>query len=275
MEIIMMRALWTAASGMKAQQTNLDTISNNLANINTTGYKKETTQFQSLLYQTLQDKTTKSDGTEKPISAQVGLGVKVGAIGTQFDQGEDSATGGAYDFAINGNGFFMIQMADGTTQYTRNGAFTMAKNTSGGYSLTTSEGYAVEDTNGKPITFNASTDASKISFDQYGKVIYTNKDGSTSTLAQIGLAQFNNPAGLQKNGNSFFEVTGASGAARVEGKDSALKVSEVRNGYLESSNVQAADEMVDMIVTQRAYEMNSKAITASDTMLQQANNLRS
>lgn len=124
----MMRSLWTAASGMKAQQTAMDNLSNNLANINTTGYKKERLEFQSLLYQTIQKKTTDNEGNPKPIGAQVGLGVKVAAISTEFEQGELTHTEGDFDFAIQGNGFFMIQMPDGSTAYTRNGHFTMAVN---------------------------------------------------------------------------------------------------------------------------------------------------
>ena len=257
----MMRSLWTAASGMKAQQTAMDNLSNNLANINTTGYKKERLEFQSLLYQTIQKKTTDNEGNPKPIGAQVGLGVKVAAISTEFEQGELTHTEGDFDFAIQGNGFFMIQMPDGSTAYTRNGHFTMAVNGTG-YQLSTAEGYAVLD--------------SKLSFDNYGRIMLRGADNNPHlTGVTIGAAQFNNPAGLNKIGDSYFQATAASGDARIEGQDTALSRSVIKNKYLEASSVQAVDEMVDMIVTQRAYEMNSKAITASDEMLQQANNLRS
>lgn len=272
----MMRALWTAASGMKSQQTSLDNLSNNLANINTTGYKKERIEFQSLLYQTIQEQTTDHEGNPKPIGAQVGLGVKVAAISTEFEQGKLTASSGDFDFGIQGNGFFMIQMPDGTTAYTRNGNFLMAINSDGGLTLTTSDGYAVLDSTGKPITFDANTDATRLTFDNYGNIFYKNAQGVTqSTGITIGAAQFNNPSGLLKIGNSYFSETAASGAARIEGQDAALVRSVIKNGYLEASSVEAVDEMVDMIVTQRAYEMNSKAIQASDEMLQQANNLRS
>lgn len=272
----MMRALWTAASGMKSQQTSLDNISNNLANINTTGYKKERIEFQSLLYQTIQQKTTDNEGNPKPIGAQVGLGVKVSAISTEFEQGEMTASTGDFDFAINGNGFFMVQMPDGTTGYTRNGNFLMAINADGGLTLTTSNGYAVLDSQGRPITFDADTDTTRLTFDNYGNIFYKNDQGVIErTGYRIGAAQFNNPSGLTKIGDSYFAVSAASGEPRIEGQDTALKVSVIKNGYLEASSVQAVDEMVDMIVTQRAYEMNSKAIQASDEMLQQANNLRS
>lgn len=255
----------------------MDTIANNLANINTTGYKKERTEFQALLYQTIQERTTDTEGNPKPIGAQVGLGVKVSAISTEFNgSGEMTASDGDFDFAINGKGFFMIQMPDGSTGYTRNGNFLMSINASGGTTLTTSDGYAVLDMNGNPISFDANVDVSKLEFDNYGTIYL--RDSRTQiqpTGFRIGAAQFNNPSGLLKIGNSYYSESAASGTARVEGIDAALTPSVIKNGYLEHSSVQAVDEMVDMIVTQRAYEMNSKAITASDEMLQQANNLRS
>ncbi len=271
----MMRSLWTAASGMKAQQTNLDTISNNLANINTTGYKKERTEFQALLYQTIQERTTDNEGNPKPIGAQVGLGVKVSAVSTEFEQGKMTASTGDFDFAINGKGFFMVQMPDGTTGYTRNGNFLMAINGNGGVTLTTSNGYSVLDSQGRPITFDADTDTMRLQFDNYGNIFYRNEQGVVqATGIRIGAAQFNNPSGLTKIGDSYYAESPASGEARIEGQDAALTISVIKNKYLEASSVQAVDEMVDMIITQRAYEMNSKAIQASDEMLQQANNLR-
>lgn len=272
----MMRSLWTAASGMKAQQTSLDIISNNLSNINTTGYKKETAEFRSLLYQNIQKQTTDTNGQEKPIGAQVGLGVKVAAVGTTFKQGNLATTDGAFDFAINGKGFFMIEQPDGSIAYTRNGNFQLSVNTSGGLTLSTSDGYAVLDSTGNPITFDANVDTTKLTFDNYGNIKYVDATGNAQNLGiAIGIAQYNNPAGLEKMGDSYFKESVASGTPRIEGQDANLQRSVVKNGYLESSSVQAVDEMVDMIVTQRAYEMNSKAITASDEMLQQANNLRS
>lgn len=271
----MMRSLWTAASGMKAQQTSMDNLSNNLANINTTGYKKNRIEFQSLLYQTIQNKTVDTEGNPKPVGAQVGLGVKVAAITTEFTQGELTASEGAFDFGIQGQGFFMVQMPDGTTGYTRNGNFIMAIDTDG-LTLTTSNGYAVLDTNGQPIKFPADTDTSKMIFDNYGNIFLKDARGNAQrTGIRIGAAQFNNPSGLTKLGDSYFQVSPASGEARIEGLDDALTVSVIKNGYLEASEAKAVDEMVDMIITQRAYEMNSKAIQASDEMLQQANNLRS
>lgn len=272
----MMRALWTAASGMKAQQTSMDNLSNNLSNINTTGFKKETTRFQTLLYQNIQKKTTDTNGDPKPIKAQVGLGVKVAAIATQFTQGAFATTNADFDFGIEGDGFFMIEKYDGSVCYTRNGHFNLSRSSDNGWSLTTQDGYFVLDTNGNHIEFDGDVDPKKIKFDAYGGVGYIGDDGNAIPMGiNIGAAQFNNPNGLHKIGDSYYIETNASGEARIEGTDDALKRSLIKQGYLEASNVQAVDEMVDMIVTQRAYEMNSKAITASDEMLQQANNLRS
>lgn len=269
----MMRSLWTAASGMISQQNNVDTISNNLANINTTGYKKETAQFKSLLYQTIQNKSTDSTGSTKPVGAQTGLGVKNSAIVSQYTQGVLKQTDNDYDFAIEGNGFFMVQTADGSVGYTRSGTFGLSMGPNG-ITLATTEGYPVLDTSGSPIVFESDKDTSLLTLDENGNFLYP-KDGTVQPLGiQIGLAQFNNPAGLEKTSNSILKETGASGTARLESQDAALKKSTVKRGYLENSNVQAATEMVDLIVAQRAYEMNSKAINAADEMLQQANNLR-
>ena len=147
----MVRSLWTGATGMIAQQLNVDNISNNLANVNTTGYKAERVEFQSLLYQTIQGTSYDSEGDVKPIPAQVGLGVKSGAITSQFTQGTFSATEGAFDFALDGQGFFQVQMPNGSIGYTRNGALKMAIG-SDGLTLSTSDGYPVLDVNGNPIT---------------------------------------------------------------------------------------------------------------------------
>ena len=272
----MMRALWSAASGMIAQQTNVDTISNNIANVNTTGYKTEKTEFKSLLYQNLQARTTTANGENKPIPAQVGLGTRVASNTSMFTQGAMLASESDTAFAIDGEGFFAVRGADGNTYYTRNGNFQLSVNTSGGLTLSTSDGYAVLDSTGNPITFDANVDTTKLTFDNYGNIKYVDATGNAQNLGiAIGIAQYNNPAGLEKMGDSYFKESVASGTPRIEGQDANLQRSVVKNGYLESSSVQAVDEMVDMIVTQRAYEMNSKAITASDEMLQQANNLRS
>lgn len=270
----MMRALWTGASGMITQQTNVDTISNNLANINTTGYKGETAEFKSLLYQTVQGNSYNSDGSPKPVGVQVGLGVRTSAISSNFTQGNFTETGNQWDFAIDGNGFFQVQLEDGTIAYTRNGSLKMSVGTSG-TTLCDADGHPVLDVNGAPIVVDATWDTSKITVDVTGQFYYPDADGTPQpTGIMMGFVQFNNPAGLNKIGGSMYQETPASGTPRLEAQDGALKRSQVRQKYVEASNVQAVDAMVDLIVAQRAYEMNSKVITASDTMLQQANNLR-
>ncbi len=281
----MLRSLWTGASGMIAQQTSVDTISNNLANVNTVGYKKETVEFRSLLYQKLQTETTDHNGDPKPVIGQVGSGVRTGAITSRFTQGNLTQTDEPFDLAIEGEGFFAVQTPNGETAYTRNGSLLFAI-ASDGLALTNSEGYPLMDTTGTPIVLPGDTDVSKISIDVDGKVIeavdvpYEAADGTTKyntkheMRAQLGIVQFNNPSGLMKVSGSMYQESLASGEPRMEVEDDALKRSVIRSGYLEASNVQTVDEIVNLIVSQRAYEMNSKVITASDQMLQQANNLR-
>lgn len=269
-----MRSLWTAASGMIAQQTSVDTISNNLANVNTSGYKKETVEFKSLLYQTIQAESTNNMGEAKPVGVQVGLGVRNSAITSQFTQGILQETGNDYDFAIQGKGFFMVQQQDGSVGYTRNGSFTLATGTNGTV-LATSSGKPVLDTNGAPIVFDESYDTTKITIDESGNISYPDENNNAQPIGvQLGIVQFNNPSGLEKMSESLYKVTPASGEPRLETIDPSLTKSKILKGYVEGSNVQAVDEMVNLIVAQRAYEMNSKTITASDEMLQQANNLR-
>lgn len=270
----MMRSLWTAASGMISQQTNIDTISNNIANINTTGYKKATTEFKTLLYQTIQKTSTDNTGAEKPVGIQVGLGVKNSAITSQYTQGSLQETGNDFDFAIQGKGFFMVQMEDGSVAFTRNGSFRASIGLNG-TTISDSEGRPVLDSTGAPIVLDASYNTADITIDSAGNICYPDASGNPQPIGiQIGLAQFNNPAGLEKLSSSLLKETSASGVAQLESMVDGLSVSIIKQGYLEASNVQAVDEMVNMIVAQRAYEMNSKAITASDEMLQQANNLR-
>jgi len=270
----MVRTLWTAASGMTAQQTAVDTIANNLANVNTTGYKNETAEFKSLLYQTIQSKTTSANGANKPVGAQVGLGVRNSSITSHFTQGALTDTGVYTNFAIDGDGFFAVKAEDGNTYYTRNGALQFGLG-SNGITLMTSEGYPVLDTAGNAITVPATYNSTNITVNSAGQLFYTNADGTTTALGKtIGMYQFNNPAGLTKESSSLFAVSAASGAAINEANNANVTKSSVLQGYLEGSNVQVADEMVNLIVSQRAYEMNSKAIKAADEMMQQANNLR-
>lgn len=269
----MMRSLWTAASGMKTQQTTIDVISNNLANVNTVGYKKETAEFKSLLYQTIQTKTTSANGENKPVGAQVGLGVRNSSIDTSFTQGTVQVTNNAWDFMIQGNGFFQIKGEDGVTYYTRVGGFqlTLASN---GTMLSTSDGLPVLDTNGSPIVFDSTVDTTKLTISSDGSFCLPDESNNPKPIGvQIGLVQFQNPAGLEKMGNSLYKVSDASGEPILE-KGGTVSQSTLTSGYLEASNVQVVDEMIDLIVAQRAYEMNSKAITTSDEMLSQANQLK-
>lgn len=271
----MVRSLWSAATGMKAQQTQVDVIANNLSNVNTVGYKSERAEFKSLLYQTLQTRTTSSDGTPKPIPAQVGLGVRNSSIRSIFTQGSPAAVDSTSALAItSGSGFFAIQGPDGTTRYTRNGDFTWAL-TGTGVMLATSDGYPVLDTNGNAIRLNGNYRTSELTITGDGAICYPDAQNNAQPLGiTIGLFQFQNPAGLSHVGDTSYVVTEASGQALNEATTPGITRSTLAQGYLENSNVQVADEMVNLIVAQRAYEMNSKAITTTDTMMEQANNLK-
>lgn len=270
----MMRALWTAASGMTSQQTNVDVIANNLANVNTVGYKKEAPEFKSLLYQTIQTITTSANGNTKPIGAQVGLGVRNSAITSIFTQGTMTSSNKDTDFAIEGDGFFAVRGTDGQTYYTRNGSFNFSVDTNG-TTLCNSDGLPVLDTNGNAITLDGQYDVTKISIDSQGNLMYPDETKNAVPIGvRIGLVQFTNPSGLEKESGSLYSVTAASGAAVQESTNPDLKQSKLRQNFLEASNVQVVDEMVNLIVAQRAYEMNSKAIQAADDMLSQANSLK-
>ncbi len=271
----MVRSLWTGATGMLAQQTSLDTIANNLANVNTTGFKSQSVEFKNLLYQTLQTKTTSANGDTKPGSAQVGLGTRVSSLNTSFTQGAFFASESPTAFAIGGSGFFGVKGADGTTYYTRNGNFGWTLASNGGNMLATSDGYPVLDTSGNPIILDSKYTTSRITVTSDGQICYPDEKNNPQPIGKtIGLWQFNNPVGLNREGETLFKETAASGRPINEATDKNLKKSTVNQGYLEGSNVQVADEMVNMITTQRAYELNSKVITTSDTMLEEANNLR-
>jgi len=270
----MVRSLWSAASGMIAQQNNVDTIANNLANVNTVGYKTEVAEFKSLLYQNIQSKTTSANGADKPVSAQVGLGVRNSSVTSIFDQGtfQDSSSDTA--FAIDGSGFFAVKGEDGSTYYTRNGNFVLAQGTNG-LTLSTTDGLPVLDSTGKTITFPSTISSGSLTVSGDGTFNYPDAKGNAASLGiTIGTFQFTNPSGLEKTDSSLYKVTAASGTAMNETTSTNLKKSTINQGYLEGSNVQVADEMVNLIVAQRAYEMNSKAIQASDEMMQQANQLR-
>ena len=271
----MMRALYTAASGMKAEQTNVDTISNNLSNVNTTGFKVQRTEFKSLLYQTIQTRTTTANGEEKPVPAQVGLGTRVAATTSIYTRGSLLASESPTDFAIDGGGFFALRSIDGQTVYTRNGNFTWAVDANGNTLLTNSEGWPVLDTEGNAIVVPENVAAEAIEFQDDGRIGYRLPDGTYVDMEQsFAIYQFNNPAGLEKLGSNNLMATAASGNPMLEGTVAGLKQSTILAKYIEGSNVNVADEMVNLIIAQRAYELNSKAITTADSMLDTANNLK-
>ncbi len=277
----MVRSLWSAATGMNAQQTNVDTISNNLANVNTTGYKAQGAQFKSLLYQELQTVTTTANGNPKPTNSHVGLGVRTSTINQYFSQGSFLENANPSALAISGDGFFSYMSGDGATQlYTRNGNFTWALTQVGGteLELTTAEGNPVLGVDGNPIRVQNAV-ASRITIGGDGRIYYPNAEGVPTAVGnlQIGIWQFNNREGLERVGSAAWQETAASGVAINEAQAAGgnIKRSEIVQGYLEGSNVNVATEMVNLIVAQRAYELNSKAIQAADSMLGQANQLRS
>lgn len=270
----MVRSLWTAATGMIAQQVNLDTIANNLSNVNTHGYKTQVNEFKTLLYQTLQTRTTTANGAQKPTSAQVGLGTRNSAITAIFTTGNMIAASSDTAFAIDGKGFFAVRGTDGNTYYTRNGnlQFTLA---STGNMLATSDGLPVLDTEGNPIILSDDYILSRITVTSDGRLCYPDERNNPQPIGiTIGVYQFNNPNGLDRLADSLYAQSAASGQPINEATNPNVERSNILQNYLEGSNVQVADEMVNMIVAQRAYELNSKAIIASDEMLQQANNLR-
>lgn len=262
----MMRSLFTAASGMVANQLMVDNISNNLANSNTTGYKKSRVAFQDLLYQTLVEPgSSNSDGTRLPGSLQVGLGTRTSGNTHDFAVGTPTITNGKWDVAITGDGFFQVRLPDQTTAYTRDGSFKV--NADG--ILVTSNGYPVE----PQIQVPENSTNPTVGAD--GKVSVQLQGQNTSTeIGQFQTAVFADPAGLLAQGQNLFLETDASGKPVVSnpGENGS---SVLQPQSLEGSNVQMVEEMVNLIIAQRAYEMNSKAITTSDQMLQTANNLHS
>lgn len=271
----MIRSLWTAATGMRAQQTNVDTIANNLSNVNTVGYKTEVNEFKSLLYQTIQTKTTSKNGEQKPVGAQVGLGVRNASITSIFTDGALLASESDTAFALSGNGFFAVRGEDGNTYYQRGGDFKWALNSQGGIMLATSDGLPVLDTKGQAISFGPQYVANRITVLDDGTFCYPDAKNNPQPMGvSFGIFQFNNPAGLEKTDSGLFRQSAASGGPINEATNNSVEKTKVTQGYLEGSNVQVVDEMVNLITAQRAYEFASKAITASDEMMQQANNLR-
>ncbi len=262
----MLRSLFIAATGMEAQKLNIDVISNNLANVNTTGFKKSRADFQDLLYQTIRTPgATSAEGSQIPSGIQVGMGVKPVAVQKIFQQGDFVQTGNSLDMVIEGDGFFQILMPDGTISYTRAGAFKLDSEGR----IVNSDGYPLE----PAITIPSNTTSISISSD--GKVSVTQPGSSTPTqIGQLEIANFINPGGLNALGKNLFQQSASSGDPAT-GNPSTNGLGTLSQGFLEMSNVNVVEEMVNMIASQRAYEINSKSIQASDQMLQIANSLRS
>lgn len=261
----MMRALFTSATGMLNQQLHVDTIANNLSNVNTTGFKKVRVDFQDLLYQRIREAGTPTAlGAELPIGILIGHGVRSIATQRIFLQGDFQETGNPLDMAIEGDGFFQIQMPDGSFAYTRDGSFK-------------------KDSNGRILTSNGHMLIPNIEIPENATSVNIAEDGTISVTlagqvdpAQIGevtLVRFINPAGLHATGKNLFVQTAASGEP-ILGTPGLEGFGTIAQGFLEASNVQVVEEMVKLIVAQRAYEANARAITTSDQMLQEANGLR-
>ncbi len=263
----MMRSLWTAASGMTGQQFNIDTISNNLSNVNTTGFKQNRPDFEDLLYQTRRIAgTPATELTVVPTGVQVGHGVKVAATQKIFTQGSLQSTGNVSDIAIEGEGFFRVLLYDGTYGYTRDGAFKIDSNGQ----LVTSNGYRVMPEVVLPEGFVRDS----LSISQDGRItVKVAGSDENIEVGQMQLYRFVNPTGLQAIGENLFKVSNASGDP-IGGRPGFNGMGKVIHKFIEMSNVSVVQEMVNMIVAQRAYELNSKAIQTTDTMLGIANNLK-
>ena len=255
----MIRSLSISKTGLDAQQTQMDVIANNLANVSTTGFKGSRAVFEDLIYQTLRQPGGQStQQTQIPTGLQIGTGVRTVATERLQTQGNLSQTGNNLDLAIQGAGFFQVLMPDGTTSYTRDGSF--MQNNQGG--LVTSSGYPVQ----PAITIPAN--ATNVTIGTDGTVTITQSGSTASTqIGSIQLATFINPTGLQSQGSNLYQETASSGTPTV-GTPGTNGAGTLNQGYVESSNVNVVEELVNMIQTQRAYEINSKSITASDQMLQ-------
>lgn len=262
-----MRALWTAASGMKAQQLNIDTISNNLSNVNTTGYKKQRIEFKDLMYEKLR-RTDYNEGEGKPVNLEVGHGVMPAATVRSFTQGSFEQTNNNLDFAINGQGFFVVRDTNDNLFYTKDGSLKLSIE-DGEARIATADGYYVQSDIGD---IELGRDISDIFVSPDGVVSVKRTDTEEiEEIATLSVVKFPNPAGLESVGKNLLKQTTASGEYVESFQGDA---GEILQGFLETSNVQVVEEMIKLITAQRAYEVNSKSIQTSDEMLQMANNLR-
>lgn len=260
----MIRSLWIAKTGLDAQQTNMDVIANNLANVSTNGFKRQRAVFEDLMYQTLrQPGAQSSEQTTLPTGLQIGTGTRPVATERLHSQGNLSQTSSSKDVAINGQGFFQVQMPDGTTAYTRDGSF----QTDANGQLVTNSGFPVQ----PAITIPANALSMTVARD--GTVSVTQAGQAAAVqVGQLTLATFVNDAGLESVGENLYMETQASGAP-TESAPGNNGAGTLYQGYVETSNVNVAEELVSMIQTQRAYEINSKAISTSDAMLQKLSQL--
>jgi flagellar basal-body rod protein FlgG len=261
-----MRSLWIAATGMQAQQTNVEVISNNIANMNTTGYKRQRAEFQDLIYQNLErpGTSTSSQGNIAPLGVQIGVGVRTAAIGRITEQGAIARTDNPTDVGISGRGYFQVQMPSGQTAYTRAG--NLAVNAEG--QLVTADGFLIQ----PGITMPQEAIAMTISRDGVVQAVLRDQV-EPQTVGQIELAAFINPPGLEAIGDNLFLETAASGGPQT-GAPGSTGIGTLMQGFLETANVNPVEEISALIVAQRAYEMNSRVISASDEMLQTATQLR-
>lgn len=260
----MIRSLWIAKTGMEAQQTQLDTISHNLANVGSNGFKRGHVVFEDLIYQNLrQAGAASSDQTQLPTGLQVGLGVRPVASSRNFSQGNLQQTSNNLDLAIKGSGFFQIQQPDGSTAYTRDGSLQVDANGQ----LVTNAGYVVQ----PGITIPTNAQSVTIAADGTVSVALPGQ-ATPQAVGQLTLASFVNPAGLEPRGQNLWAETAASGAPQA-GAPGSNGLGALQQGYVETSNVNVVEELVAMIQTQRAYELNSKAIQTSDQMLQRLGQL--
>ncbi len=260
----MMRALFTAASGMEAQQLNLDVISNNLSNVSTTGYKQSRVDFEDILSQIIRPPGAQvAQGVQDPTGITVGLGVRPGATQRVFTQGDLERTDNPLDMAIEGAGFFQVTLPDGTIAYTRDGSF--KKDSTG--RLVTSNGYPLSP------EIDIPQNATSISIGQDGTVsVIVQGTAAPQVIGQVTLASFINPAGLQSQGQNLLVETGASGPPII-GNAGTNGLGLITQGFVEGSNVQAVNELIKIIIAQRAFEFNSRAITTADNMLNVASGL--
>jgi len=262
-----MRALRTAASGMAAQQLNVEVISNNIANMNTVGYKRQRAEFQDLIYQNVErmGAQSSSQGTVVPTGIQVGLGVKAGSVYRITEQGTPQQTGSRYDLAVDGKGYFQITLPSGELGYTRAGNFSLSAEGQ----LVTEDGYAVEPAISIP------EDAIDVSISKSGQVqVITAGSTEPAIVGQLELANFFNEAGLEAIGDNLLLETAASGPATT-GTPGDQGFGQLLQGYTEASNVDAVTEISALIIAQRAYEMNSKVITTADEMMSVSSQVKS